>query len=163
MTDNNHERARRLIDRRWVEGLPKDEEQWLDDHLSECSDCERWASRTDTALRTLIRLPVAMPSGLAAATSLRVRHEAERRQEERIRNIGLVVGCALSWILGVASAPLVWKICAWVGAEFDLPRAVWIAGFAAWWLVPGSIAALLILWQRQRLESEGELGGLGRR
>ena len=162
MTDDRHERARRLIDRRWVEGLLRSDEAWLEAHLGECDDCERWANRTDAALRTLISLPVTMPYGLAAATSLRVRREAEVRNQLRLRNMGLAVGCALSWILGVASAPLVWKVCAWLGAEFDLPRAVWILGFAAWWLIPGSAAVLLILWQRQRLGSDSEIGGLGR-
>lgn len=154
MIDDQHERARRLIDKERVEGLAVEDRAWLGAHLRECDGCERWANRTDAALRALTNLPVALPSGLAAATSLRVRREAEARNQRRVRNLGLAAGCILSWVLGVASAPLVWRICAWLGTRLDLPRPVWILGFAAWWLVPASAAALLIFWQRDRLDRE---------
>ena len=160
MKNDCHERAKRLIDLDRVDGLRADDRAWLQTHLGECEDCERWTSRTDAALRALINVPVEIPPGLAAAASYRVRREAEMRNQRRARSLGLVAGCTLSWVLGAASAPLVWKIFAWLGDEFDLPRAIWMLGFAAWWLVPASAAALLILWQRERLERESQDGAL---
>jgi predicted anti-sigma-YlaC factor YlaD len=162
MNEDLHAQARRLMDKDRVEGLAMEDRIWLEAHLGECDDCRRWSGHADATLRALINLPVALPSGLAAATSFRVRREAEALKQRRLRNLGLAVGCTLSWVLGVASAPLVWKVCAWLGAEFDLPRAVWILGFAAWWLVPVSAGALLILWQRDRLEREPRENVFGR-
>ncbi len=154
MKEDLHERARRLIDRERVEGLSTEDRIWLERHLGECDDCAGWASRADAALRALLNFSVVLPAGLAASTSFRVRDEAEAFQQRRVRNIGLAVACAFSWLVGVASAPLVWKVCAWVGAAFDLPRVVWMLGFAAWWLVPAAAAAGLVLWQRDRLDRE---------
>jgi hypothetical protein len=163
MKDDRHERARRLIDQERVEGLATEDRRWLQAHLGECEGCERWLNRTEAALRALANLPVSLPPGLAAAAGYRVRREAEARRQRRVRNLGLALGCSLSWTLGVASAPLVWRVCAWLGAEFDLPRVVWVLGFAAWWLVPASAAAALILWHRERLDRESQDGVLERR
>jgi hypothetical protein len=55
---------------------------------------------------------------------------------------------------GVASAPLVWKACAWIGAALRLPRVVWELGFLAWWLVPAAAAGLVIVWAHSRAERE---------
>jgi hypothetical protein len=154
MKEDPHERARRLIERQAIEGLLSEDRAWLESHLGGCEDCERWANRTGMAVRALINVRVVLPSGLAAATSLRVRREAEVLHQRRLRNAGLVAGCALSWVLGVASAPLVWKVCAWLGARLDLPRVVWMLGFAVWWLLPASAVALLLFWQKQRSDRE---------
>jgi len=158
MKKDQHERARRLIDQERVEGLARDDRLWLEAHLGECDACERCANLTEAALRAVMNIPVSLPAGLAAEASYRVRREADVRRQRRVRNLGLVLGCSLSWLLGVASAPLVWRVCAWLGAEFDLPRVVWVLGFAAWWLVPASAAGALILWYRERVERESEDG-----
>src|SRR5579862_4458613 len=100
MKEDVHERARRLMDKDRVEGFAMEDRIWLEAHLGECDDCRRWSGRADAALRALINLPVALPPGLAAATSFRVRLEAEALKQRRVRNLGLVVGCALSWALG---------------------------------------------------------------
>jgi hypothetical protein len=163
MKEDPHERAHRLIDRQRIEGLSSEDRAWLHSHLVGCEDCEPWATRTDLALRALTNVRVVLPSGLAAATSLRVRREAEARQQRRLRNFGLAVGCAVSWVLGVASAPLVWSVCAWLGTRLDLPRVVWVLGFAAWWLLPASAAAALILWQRERLDRDSQESAVERR
>ena len=159
MKNDRHDRAQRLIDTERVEGLTREDQTWLEAHLRKCADCSRWANRTDAALRSLLSVPVTVPLGLAAAPSLRIRYETEALHQRRTRSIGLIVSCALSWVLGVASAPLVWRVCAWLGREFGLPRVLWVLGFALWWFVPASAAAALILWQRDRIvrESPGSL------
>jgi len=154
MNENLHERARRLIDAERVEGLSDEDRRWLEEHLAGCDACARWAAATDAALGTLRSVSVALPPGLAAATRLRVRQRAQELNHSRARNAALVAGCALSWLAGVASAPLVWRAFAWLGATFDLPRVVWVIGFACWWLVPGAAAAMVVLWQRSLAEPE---------
>jgi predicted anti-sigma-YlaC factor YlaD len=148
-----HERAHRLIDMERVEGLPVEERRWLDAHLADCEACAGWAEAAEVALRSFRSVSVVPPRGLAALTSLRVREKTAELKQERTRNIALIVGCALSWLTGVASAPLVWKLCAWLGSMLDLPRLVWQAGFVLWWFVPAAAAGLLIVW-RMRAERE---------
>jgi anti-sigma factor RsiW len=157
MNDDLHLRARNLIDTERVEGLRDEEARWLAEHLAGCDACARRAAATDAALRALRSVSVVLPHGLAAATRLRVRQRAEEQSRSRARNAALVAGCALSWLVGVASAPLVWRAFAWLGATFDLPRVVWILGFACWWLVPVAAAAILVWWQRTA--AAGEMNG----
>lgn len=150
--ENLHERARRLIDRERIEGLASKERHFLEDHLAACEACTGWAASADAVLRMLKSSSVALPPGLAASTNLRVREKAAELRQRRTRNLALIVGCAISWALGVASAPLVWRVFEWFGTTLALPRIVWVAGFACWWLVPATFAGLAILWRRARAE-----------
>lgn len=159
-SENLHERAQQLIDRKHVEGLPPEELRWLEDHLSTCEACAGRSASTKAALRSLKSVSVALPSDLAASAKLRVREEAARLKQRRARNLALIVGCAISWALGVASAPLVWRVCEWLGSTFALPRIVWIAGFACWWFVPAAAVGLVILWAQARAEREDFNGPL---
>lgn len=160
-----HERARQLINRQLVEGLEFEERRWLEEHLDECEACAaRWAS-TEAALKVLKSISVPVPRGLAASTSRRVRERAEQLKSRHARYIALIAGCVASWAAGVASAPLVWKVCEWVGTALSLPRLVWELGFLSWWLVPAAAAGLAILWVNARAEREEYSRGLetGRR
>jgi hypothetical protein len=148
-----HERARRLIDTEWLEGLTAGESRWLAEHLAACQTCAAWAEATEFALRVFRSVSTAPPRGLAATTKLRVRERTAELRQQRARNIALIVGCAFSWLTGVASAPLVWKLCAWLGSVLDVPRLVWQVGFILWWFVPAAVAGLVILW-RMRAERE---------
>jgi hypothetical protein len=156
--DDLHERARRLIDQECVEGLAVTDERWLKEHLAACEACAGRAAATEAALRALRTVPVSVPHGLAASALLIVRRRTEELRVQHTRNVALAVGCTFSWAVGVASAPLVWRVCAWLGATFELPRLLWMLGFVAWWLVPASAMCLVILGQRRR--AEGCNGGL---
>jgi hypothetical protein len=149
-----HERARRLIDKHRVEGLAAPERRWLGDHLGTCEACAGRVAATDAALRALRTVPVAVPRGLAASAQFIVGRRAEELRVQHTRHVGLVMGCALSWLVGVVSAPLVWRAFAWFGRELDLPRVVWVLGFAFWWLVPAAAAGGVLVWYRSRAERE---------
>ncbi len=153
-TGSLHERARRLIDREHVEGLATEERRWLQDHLAACEACASWAESTEVALRLLKSVSVALPPGLATSAKLRVIEEATKLKQRRARILALIAGCTVSWMAGVASAPLVWRLCEWIGATLALPRIVWVAGFAFWWLVPAALAGLVILWACARTGQE---------
>jgi hypothetical protein len=100
-----------------------------------------------------------VPRDLASSARLIVRRRAEEMRAQHTRNVALAIGCTLSWVIGVASAPLVWKVCAWLGATFDLPRVVWVLGFVTWWFVPLSVMGLVVLWMRRRWEGESPAFG----
>jgi hypothetical protein len=153
-----HERAWHLMDRQLVEGLELEECRWLEDHLGACEACAARRASTEAALTALRSISIPVPHGLAASTILCVRENAERLKSRRARNIALIAGCAVSWAAGVASAPLVWRICEWAGTTLSLPPIVWETGFFCWWLAPAAAAGLVVLWVNARAERE-EMNG----
>ena len=155
-----HERARQLMDRQLVEGLGIEERRRLEDHLDACEACAARRASTEAALAALKSISIPVPHGLAASTSLCVRENAERLKTRRSRNIALTIGCTVSWAAGVASAPLVWRVCEWAGTTLSLPPIVWETGFFCWWLVPAAAAGLVILWVNARAEREEMIGRL---
>lgn len=153
-----HERARRFIDREQIEGLDQEEHRWLEDHLATCEACAARSASTETALKALKSISVPIPHGLAASTSSCIREKAVQLKHRRARSVALIAGCAVSWAVGVASAPLVWRLCEWAGTSLALPRIVWEMGFLTWWLVPAAAGGLVILWVNARAERE-EING----
>lgn len=159
---NLHERARSLIDRNTIEGLEPEDQRWLAAHLAECEACTAHAVSTEAAVRAVKSVSVALPRSLAASTKLRVREEAAKLKQRRARSLALIIGCTISWVAGVASAPLVWKVCEWVGTTLDFPKVVWELGFLSWWLVPAASVGLVVLWVSARAEREESIGPLAR-
>jgi hypothetical protein len=152
--NKSHERARRLIDQDLIEGLGPHDRRWLMEHLAECEFCATRSVSTEATLRALKSISIRIPPGLAATTSLCVSEKAAQLRQQRSRNIALIAGCAISWMAGIASAPLVWRLCEWIGATLALPRIVWELGFLSWWFVPAASAGLVILWVNARAARE---------
>jgi len=148
MNDNLHERAQRLLAESVVEGLRPADEIWLREHLAECPACAREAAATQNVLHALRSVPVSLPRDLAARTQLRVRLRAQQTSPAANGSFWLWVVTAASWLLGVFSAPLVWRGFAWLGANFGLPKLALEFGFVLWWTVPPLLAAAIILHQK---------------
>jgi hypothetical protein len=148
MTENLHTRARQLFAQSLVEGLARDDQAWLDAHLRECAECAGEASRTHELLHSFRNVPVSVPRGLAARTQMRVRLRAQESAQTSSGNILLWIITVASWLLGVFSAPLVWRVFASVGSRFDVPKLVLEFGFVLWWTVPALIAVAIVLYQR---------------
>jgi len=148
MNDNLHIRAQRLLAESVVEGLRPADETWLREHLAECPACAQEASATQNALRALRAVPVNVPRDLAARTQLRVRLRAQETSTATSGNFWLWVVTAASWLLGVFSAPLVWRGFAWLGSNFGLPKLAIEMGFVLWWAVPALAAVGAVLHQR---------------
>ncbi|MGB7844106.1 MAG: hypothetical protein WBL63_00695 [Candidatus Acidiferrum sp.] len=148
MSENLHSRAQKLLAQSLVEGLGPAEQSLLDAHLLECAECSREADRTCELLRAFRNVPVAAPRDLAARTQLRIRLRAQQIAQTSSSGLLLWVITAASWLLGVFSAPLVWRAFAWVGAQLNLPKPVLEFGFVLWWAVPALIAVGAVLHQR---------------
>jgi anti-sigma factor RsiW len=148
MSDNVHQRAQQLFAQSLVEGLPPADQSWLEAHLHECPTCAQRTASTRELLSALRNVPVATPSDLAARTQLRVRLRAQEFAQASNSGVLLWIITAASWLLGVLSAPLVWRGFAWLGAEFHLPKPVLELGFVLWWTVPALIAVAVVLHQR---------------
>jgi len=148
MNDNLHVRAQRLLAESVVEGLRPADETWLREHLAECPACAQEASATQNALRALRAVPVNVPRDLAARTQLRVRLRAQEASAASSGSFWLWAVTAASWLLGVFSAPLVWRGFAWLGTNFGLPKLAIEMGFVLWWAVPALVAVGAVLHQR---------------
>jgi len=148
MSENLHTRAQQLLAQSLIEGLRTSEQSWLDAHLRECTDCSREAARTSELLRAFRNVPVTVPRDLAARTQLRLRLRVQQSAQTSTSGTLLWIITAASWLLGIFSAPLVWRGLTWAGAHLNLPKPVLELGFVLWWAVPALVAVAVVLQQR---------------
>lgn len=148
MNENPHSRAQQLIAQSLVEGLNAADQSWLETHLRECPDCSREAARTGELVRAFRSVPTTAPHDLVARTQMRVRLRAQEWAQSSNDSALLWVVTGASWLLGVFSAPLVWRALTWAGALLDLPKPVLELGFVLWWTVPPLVAVAIVLSQR---------------
>jgi hypothetical protein len=154
MSAEMHKRARQLIAREPVEGIGDAEREWLAKHLGECADCTAAAEELERAIGSLRGVRVEVPRGLASRTQLRVRMRAEELREHAPGHKLVWAITAMSWALGVATAPWVWRIFAWIGERTGVPKPLWEMGFVLWWAIPAMIAVVAVI-----LEKKGERQG----
>jgi anti-sigma factor RsiW len=148
MNENRHERAHQLLAESVVEGLRPADEAWLREHLAACDACAQAAAATQNILRALRAVPVSVPRDLAARTQLRVHLRARQSSPAATGSFWLWAVTAASWLLGVFSAPLVWRGFAWLGSNFGVPKLALEFGFVLWWAVPALVAVGAVLHQR---------------
>lgn len=148
MKEETHEWAVQLIDKRHVEGLTATEYDGLEAHLEICADCRKRARETEFALRALRAAVPRFDSTLVLRSQMQVRVRALELIEDAARTRALWICCALSWVLGVISAPLMWQGFQWIGHRWALSRLVWITGFALAWMAPAAAAAAVIAWRQ---------------
>jgi hypothetical protein len=151
MTSNNvHDRALQLIAQARVEGIAEADSNWLRAHLEECEFCSDQARHTDRALRLMRTAAIPLPQGLASRTQFRVRLRAQELREREPKRRALWLACAVSWALGIASAPYVWRLFAWFGERTGVPKLVWELGFGLWWTIPALFFAFVMLMEKMR-------------
>lgn len=148
MNETLHSRAQGLIAKQRIEGITAEEQTWLSAHLEECEACSALQAQTAQAVSAFRSMNIELPKNLAARTQLRVRMRAEELPAHNPGRFLLWAIAGVSWLLGLASAPLVWRGFEWLGGELGLPRIVWQIGVALWWLVPGVVATGAVLLQK---------------
>ena len=156
MRDDIHERALELIDKRQVESLTTEERNWLEAHLESCAQCRKQALETERALRALRSAAPRFDVTLVLTTQMRARVRARELIENAARMRALWISCTLSWVLGVVSAPLLWRGFEWIGHRWAVSRAEWMTGFALSWVAPAVVAAAVIAWRQARGSSVTE-------
>lgn len=145
MPESIHQRANELLAERRIESLSREDERWLATHLAECESCAAADTRMSEALSVLRTMPIDLPRNLASRTQLRVRLRAEELREHAPANRLIWAVAAMSWILGLAMAPFVWRGFAWLGGELHLPKLVWVTGLVLWWVVPALVATAVVV------------------
>jgi hypothetical protein len=149
MNHDVHGLASQLLAQRRIESLSPGDERWLSTHLAECEFCAAADARLTEALSAVRTIDITVPRNLAGRTQLRVRLRAEELREHGPASRLIWAVAAMSWILGLASAPLVWRGFEWIGAHTGAPKLVLQFGFVLWWGLPALLAAGIVLWQRE--------------
>jgi len=149
MNHDKHERASQLLAQRRIEPLSREDEQWLTAHLAECESCAAVDAQTSEALSALRTMQISVPRNLASRTQLRVRLRAEELREHAPASRLIWAVAAMSWILGLATAPLVWRGFEWIGVYTGAPKLILQFGFVLWWGLPALLAAGIVLWKRE--------------
>ncbi len=153
MNQQTHARAEKLIAQERVEDISRAEREWLTAHLQDCALCTELARQTEQALRSMRTAAISLPEGLAGRTQFRVRLRAQELREREPHNQLMWVTCGVSWALGVATAPYVWRIFEWVGQRTGAPKILLQLSFGLWWAVPALIAGAVMLIENARQAS----------
>jgi predicted anti-sigma-YlaC factor YlaD len=156
MNENLHARAEKFIAQDRIEGITQSERDWLAAHLRECPACAQIAQQTNAALRALRGMPISLPRGLAARTQFRVQLRAQEMREREPKRRLLWIMCVMSWALGIATAPYIWRAFEWAGERIGVPKLVWEMGFGLWWTIPALIAAAVVLMENIRMAHEND-------
>jgi anti-sigma factor RsiW len=156
MSADVHARAGQLIAQERVEGISAAERSWLEEHLAECESCAEQARSTEEAIRALRGVAIPLPKSLASRAQMRVRLRAQELGEREPRQRLLWVTCGMSWALGVASAPFVWRAFEWLGKNTGTPKLVLEMGFGLWWAIPALFAAAIVLMENARQTNESD-------
>ena len=141
MNEQTHQRAQKLITQQNVESLSTENQQWLKAHLAECESCAAEQIQLRESLSALRAMHLDLPPNLASRTQFRVRMRAEELREKEPAKKFVWAVAAVSWALGVSTAPWVWHGLEWLGRETGAPKLLLQAGFVLWWSVPPMIAA----------------------
>ena len=159
MTNDSHARAETLIAKELVEGISAAEQEWLGQHLRECTTCSKNAGATQRALRSLRTLSVSLPRELAARTQFRLRLRAQELQAREPRWRLIWAMCGASWVAGAATAPYVWRGLEWIGHRTGTPDLVWKMGFGVWWALPAIVAGAILLMEGGERGAARNAGG----
>lgn len=156
MSEDIHRRAERLISATRIEGIAAAERDWLDGHLEACAACSEYVRTTERALWAMRSVSVQVDPQLISATRLRVHLRARELRVPQVSMLPLWISCALSWVLGVVSAPVVWRGFAWVGHHVGVPDLMWQTGFVLWWVLPAAAAAAAVALHRRQSAAQAE-------
>jgi len=143
MRRNAHDEARELI--ALGEAVSDAQQIWLRAHLKECADCRNYAEAAGQVVRALRSLPVAADSRLVRATQMRVRFHASRLRETRERMWFVGVACLGVGLSAALTAPLLWRLFAWMGGLAGVSGPVWQASFMFFCVAPALVVSVLLL------------------
>ncbi len=143
MSQNAHDEARELI--ALGDGLSPAQQAWLRSHLDECEACRNYAEAAKEMVSALRSLPLAADSRLVRATQMRVRFHAHRLREARQRMWLVGMACLGVGLSATVTAPLLWRLFAWLGAGAGVSTLVWQAGFIFFSIAPALVVSVLLL------------------
>jgi hypothetical protein len=159
MPFENHEKARFLLHRSLVEELSLEDRHWLDAHVGQCAECGRYADLSARAVRALdwFALELDPAAALRVENVVRSRAEEMRSAESDAKSLWIATGVAI--FLTFTGSAVTWRSLAWLASQWNLPSRVWQIVFAAFWLLPSLLLALLPLFRRRLLGEDSDSNG----
>ena len=155
----NHEKARFLLHRSLVEGISPEDRRWLDAHVGQCAECSRYADLSARAVRALDWFALELDPAAARLVENVVRSRAEALRSAEAHAKSLWIGTAVAIFLTFAGSAVAWRTLASLASQWNLPSRVWQIGFAAFWLLPSLLLALLPLFRRRLLGEDSDSKG----
>ena len=143
MTRDLHDEARELI--ALGDSLSPAQQAWLRSHLGECDSCRNYSEAARETARALRSLPLAADSRLVRATQMRVRFHADRLRQARQRMWLVGTACLAVGLSATLTAPLLWRLFAWLGAWVGVSTVVWQASFIFFFFAPALVVSVLLL------------------
>jgi predicted anti-sigma-YlaC factor YlaD len=144
MTSDAHQKAQQLITL-GIDAASESERSWLQAHVRDCEDCRNYAQNVGNVVRSLRSLPLAADARLVRATQMRVRFHASRMQETRARIWFVGIACLGVGLTSAVTAPLLWKLFAWIGEQAGIATPVWQAGFVFFCIAPALLVSALLV------------------
>ena len=154
MTPIDHEQARQLIV--LGEGVSDVQRQLLQAHLADCADCRGYADAAARVVGALRSVPITADARLVRATQMRVRFHASRLREMRQRVWLVGAACLGVGLSATLTAPVLWRIFAWIGERAGVSAVVWQMGFVSFFIVPVLVVSVLLLARGTALTNNGD-------
>jgi hypothetical protein len=153
MTRDTHDEAREMIT--LGESLSDAQQAWLRAHLDGCEACRHYAEAANGVVRALRSLPLAADSRLVRATQMRVRFHASRLWETRERLWLVGMACLGVGLSATLTAPLLWRLFAWMGEWAGVSTVVWQSGFMFFFIAPALVVSVLLLARGTHMTNNG--------
>jgi hypothetical protein len=155
----NHEKARLLLHRSLIEEISPEDRHWLDLHVAQCAECGPYADLSARAVRALdwFALEVDPAAALRVESVVRSRAAEMRSAESHAKSLWIGTGVAI--FLTFTGSAVAWHVLAWLASRWSLPSRVWQIVFAAFWLLPSLLLALLPLFRRRLLGEDSDSKG----
>lgn len=155
----NHEKARFLLHRSLVEGISLDDRHWLDAHVGQCAECAQYADLSARTVRALDWFALELDQAAALRVENVVRSRAEGMRSAEAHANSLWIGTAIAIFLTFTGSAVMWRPWAWLASQWNLPSRVLPMVFAAFWLLPSLLLALLPLFRRSLLGEDPDNNG----
>lgn len=155
----NHEKARFLLQRALVEGISPEDRRWLDAHVGQCAECGRYADLSARTVRALDWFALELDPAAALRIENVVRSRAEAMKSAESHAKRLWIGTAIAVCLTFTGSAVTWRSLTWLAGQWNLPSRTWQIAFAAFWLLPSLLLALLPLFQSRLLGEDSDSKG----
>ncbi|HLK68593.1 MAG TPA: hypothetical protein VKU19_34410 [Bryobacteraceae bacterium] len=155
----NHEKARFLIHRFLVEGISQEDRHWLDAHIGQCAECGRYADFSARTVGALDWFAFEVDPAAAVRVVNVVRRRAAEMKSAEAHAISLWIGTAVAIFLTFAGSAVAWRSWAWLASQWNFAGRVSQIVFAAFWLLPSLLLALLPLFRRRLLGLDSDRKG----
>ena len=156
---NIHDEMRELI--ALGDSVAEVQQTRLHAHLAECEACRKYAEAASQVVATLRSIPVAADARLVRATQMRVRFHAARLRETRERMWFVGMTCLSVGLSATLTAPLLWRLFAWMGRTAGVSTTLWQASFLVFCIVPVLAVSWLLLARGTHLREHRNGSGHG--